>query len=991
MQKRPSRILGIKHREAAHLFLFLLMALTLSAHAQLGPGDGWTSHTTLGRNIFDPAKSLLANAGFEHAQGNLPAGWSVSYRDGAEGQVELVRDVARSGKHALKITKTNARGFILVSKPYRFKGEPIPLALNGFYRVTDADPLRTISDLRIEVDDTLRWEHPTMDFGYNEPGTLLTTAEGWERRTAVYKRAPNGDQVRIHIIAAGNPHTVWWDDLCLENYQAFASRFWDYSAPQPVDYGGAVAPESSLETLKRSGEVRNAKLVRGETGLPHIAFRGGKHPVSLLTTLTFEEGQHGGRQFSEAGVNLQSIILPEESFLQGKGQMDCSVAIDTIKTAIRAAPDAGISLTLQLNPYRGFLDDFPEDAWINHAGEKAYGHSIHVRGFGENPEPDRYFHWPSYFSENFRDAMRAALSNLISELEAEGLMKNVVGFHVAGGHDGQFSLVQLDYSPPAKRAFAQWLRKKYGSDRALAEAWGDTQASFAGLELPQLPQTDGLFYDPSKHRAFVDFYTFSKQSVHHNLEVYADHLRKLAGKEIFTIRWCQEALSGTALGALDLNPFTYGDAIDAICAQPSYSRRLAGVPYSYHQPFKSYTHNGRTYISEMDSRTYASNNGLFRRSAFGPGYISRAEDFPAFQATTRKILGKSLAELQGYWWFDIGGGMFNDRQILEDIATIERQHREMLDLPMVKKADVVLVQDEASLFWTTMPNRQYVRLPYMANNNVPRSVGLSGVPFDIILMEDLIRDFDAFDDYKVYVFINASRVTPQRQQVFDRLKGNNRKLVWMHAAGYVRDSGLSLDGIEGLTGFAVELESGVPGLSITAKPTDHPYSQGLSPEQSPGHTISYRITLDHPGEAGYWGGYWTPEQFAIHDTPGMTVLGRYTSNNNPAIAVRDFGDWQSIYIGQAGALSPELLHNIAAAADAYIATTPGIEVSINSHFACIHAVRPGRYTIRLPRIADVINLKTGEKIASATDRVELETDAKSVYWLRLDDPVQPRP
>ncbi|MEM6391570.1 MAG: hypothetical protein AAF797_02225 [Planctomycetota bacterium] len=88
-------------------------------------------------------------------------------------------------------------------------------------------------------------------------------------------------------------------------------------------------------------------------------------------------------------------------------------------------------------------------------------------------------------------------------------------------------------------------------------------------------------------------------------------------------------------------------------------------------------------------------------------------------------------------------------------------------------------------------------------------------------------------------------------------------------------------------------------------------------------------------------------------------------------------------------LSPELLHNLATYAGAHVATTPGIKVSINGHFASIHAVQPDRYTSRLPRTAGVVNLKTGRAIASGTDRVELEADAKSVYWLRLNDPALP--
>ena len=65
------------------------------------------------------------------------------------------------------------------------------------------------------------------------------------------------------------------------------------------------------------------------------------------------------------------------------------------------------------------------------------------------------------------------------------------------------------------------------------------------------------------------------------------------------------------------------------------------------------------------------------------------------------------------------------------------------------------------------------------------------------------------------------------------------------------------------------------------------------------------------------------------------------------------------------------------------ADRPGLEVDTDGAFMSVHCLKPGRWTVRLPFAADVVNLKSGQAERTDGDALMLELDAGTTCWFRL--------
>lgn len=108
------------------------------------------------------------------------------------------------------------------------------------------------------------------------------------------------------------------------------------------------------------------------------------------------------------------------------------------------------------------------------------------------------------------------------------------------------------------------------------------------------------------------------------------------------------------------------------------------------------------------------------------------------------------------------------------------------------------------------------------------------------------------------------------------------------------------------------------------------------------------------------------------DDSDADVLGRFVTNDRAAYAVKDFGDWKSIYIG-AKVMNPCILRTIAKSAGVHIYVENDDIVYTNKHLMAIHAVVEEKKTISLPRkCKKIIDAYTDEAIAADCDLFELQ-------------------
>ena len=169
---------------------------------------------------------------------------------------------------------------------------------------------------------------------------------------------------------------------------------------------------------------------------------------------------------ADSGVDLQFVIIhfgndSKKQHFWTKNGFDVQGAVKKIRSAMRCSPGAKFLLTLTINPYREFIENFPEEVWSLYDGTPVYGTFIHAPATISKKKSPRHFYWVSMFSEVWRNAVKQNIAELIKELKKSGLSKKIVGVHFTGFHDNQFSTRHVDFSKPAKTAFRKYLKNKY--------------------------------------------------------------------------------------------------------------------------------------------------------------------------------------------------------------------------------------------------------------------------------------------------------------------------------------------------------------------------------------------------------------------------------------------------------------------------------------------------------------------------------------------------
>ncbi len=160
------------------------------------------------------------------------------------------------------------------------------------------------------------------------------------------------------------------------------------------------------------------------------------------------------------------------------------------------------------------------------------------------------------------------------------------------------------------------------------------------------------------------------------------------------------------------------------------------------------------------------------------------------------------------WWFDWNN--FDSPEIMRLIEKLNAIARRSLDADRQSVAEVAAVVDEKSLHAIEMgwslcrPLIQEQRLPF----------GRIGAPADWLLMDDL----DIAPAYKMYVFLNAFRVTPSHKKALQRLYSRGaRAIVWVYARGIL---GAGIDGKDSfeVTGMQLKLLFDRSSLNVEIGP-----------------------------------------------------------------------------------------------------------------------------------------------------------------------------
>ncbi|MBT3379606.1 MAG: hypothetical protein HN742_18840 [Lentisphaerae bacterium] len=930
--------------------------------------------------------SLLPNGGFEAHHKEL-TGWSVNPCRDATGVASIDDTTARTGRRSLRLTKTNGLGYLDIRSTHPVVIPPgrKTWTYAVHFRADDA-PVSSALYLRFEDEKgNLIGDDTGLNraAGWQSQSLLRNTPPGkWDKRLIMRRQSKEEQRLYVHIILYGNPCTVWIDDV------TFPSPEWKPAATGPTmtqprhtrsEALAVLAQRPDARAIVRKGARNSELIVDGKPAAPVLHL--GVSPLHADFHLFETQGNVPLQVLNIFLDSRKGTYIPNRPNWPGEapvwrvgGETDFTTPMALVEGFARRAPNSYLILGFQVSWPEDYVTRNPETVWLDKDGRKGCGAATHFLGFKEElPRGTRW--WPSPYSRKARQDAADVIRAFVRELKTTPYIKMVAGTFISGGHDGQFYIGWPDYSEPGVLGWREWLRRRYGSDEALAKAWRTPGATLANAQVPlsdsEAPPPPGgtlMFHDPRSRTPHSDYDEFMNQSIWEIEDYFAGVVKDEIGKDIIGLTW---HMGGGWKG--DFRAFLGSRALDAFISQPFYEFRYPGHSGGINCPYESIALHGKLAIKEMDTRSWLRgiSNELITMRIGTP--LSRDH----FQAMNRKETGQMIARGQGYWYYDISGSTYRHPAAMEEIRTTKGVAEHVAANPRPFRPDVALVYHTPSFFCRRKTLYGLYNVATYAMKWQHMTLNTAGVPTHGYFLRDLMQQPELCR-YKVYVFVNAFYLTEAERTFIGTLKQNGNVLLWHYAPGYVSPAGVSPDTISELIGMGVQTTPALTAQPTVVGPSGDPLARDLPPLQGMGDVFRSFFTLASTPLA-----HIDAQRFWVEDDDA-TVLARYASDNKVAIAVKRHPDWTSVYVASVAGIGAQLFHNVAREADAYVVTEPGPEVHMNGSFISLHGVRGGEIRLRLPRKCDVSDAFTGRIIARGAPETTLSLPAQATRWLLLE-------
>ncbi len=926
--------------------------------------------------------STLPDGNFEASEGKSLVGWTVEFKDGAEGEYKVDSSMAYQGEQSLKLTKTNGKGYILLKStmPVTVSGKDFksPVTFRFFFKTADTSYNTLLLPRFINEAGHMQNDDPGINGGrgiMSQSRLRNTPPQAWTRRSIMYK--PRNQAVSFYpaILLYGNPATVWIDAV---QYPAVPFKVHE-SAPTRArpEYSIAEAcaviaekPEAKLQ-LKKEENGKLSMLLNGKPAVPVMHAPPGKnsdadfrfmHKLGKVKLHVLTLNTAGNLRYEPFAKPVTLDKINKEMIFR------------ELEKSLCHAPDAVFILNLSVLLPADFVTQNPEEAWLNAKGEKAYGNNVHVQEFGTFTDKE-FFYWPSQYSEKGWQKAEEILRDLLLDLKKKPYAKAIAGVFVSGGHDGQFMIPYDDYSKPALQAWRNFLRQRYSTDEALAKAWHKPGMTIETATIPRSLKGDkalqGQFLlDPAKYQANIDYREFKEARMWQNAGRFAKLFKEVFGKDKFAMTYCMG-------GGWKKNFKAFFDCgFDAFVPQASYYNRLPGLSGGVNMVDGTFLKHKTMVIAELDTRSWVrSIYNEVNNMALGVPFSKRH-----FQNLVMKEAGRQLAHGHGYWFYDISSNSFRHPAAMEVIRKTGAAAEKIVQ--QTAKDDFVpetaLVYHQKSIFYDAPFSVYTGNWASEILDSMAYGLRRSGVPMTAYFMEDLLNG-EEYKKHKIFVFMNAHMLTDkEREFINTKLKKEGRTLIWIHSTGMLNEQQLAPELTAELTGFKLKYNPVPRDYRVDKCEFKDELSRNLPMNMGAGDVRRRYIDTGNSPRSRY-----LLPCFDITDNDAL-LLGKF-GDGGGALGVKKFREWTSVFCAAPGGLDGELLYNLAKQAGAYTVTRPGLLCEVNSSFVSLHACVSGTYRINLPRKCAVVkDAMTGKVIGRNTSQAEIFLPTWKSQWLILE-------
>jgi len=629
--------------------------------------------------------------------------------------------------------------------------------------------------------------------------------------------------------------------------------------------------------------------------------------------------QHNIQLFAnKAGIKL----VQADIFLDHIWMPDGSINLDTAKMQVRGilevCPNAAVMLRLHVNAPRWWQKKNSEEG-IQYANidSTIKDYSIGFVSLLSNDvlNVQRF----SFASEKWKKEAGAMTAKFCKEFAKTTEGGSVFSIQVASGVYGEWHYFGFldndpDVSPSMTSYFRKWLKNKYKNIESLQQSWGNSSISFDNAQVPNTIERNTLsqnfFRDPVKERNVIDYFEAQHQVLAEAILHFSKTVKDNWPRPIVTGAFYGYFFSlftrDAAGGHLAIDTVLKSPYIDFLCGPQAYypQANLLGDPYHSRGLLTSLRLNEKLWIDEMDqeppllNKTDSNYQKSIRESI----------------AMVRRNVLYTFCQGMGLWFYDFGlqgiswedyipkpapwaltHGWWQQDEILEDLRKLKVLLEEKNKQSYQSDADVLMVFDTKSFFYTTSETKRNTIANVAVNWNLVNVFRNSYVP-DLIYLNDL--DKINLDQYKAVIFNNTFLLTStQKEFIKTKVAANNRTLIWFYAPGYTDGKSNDDKYISEITGINIEK-------------TDHTdtkisFGKNYFDIQQPPHEQIYGILPNYIYSDNK---PVVSPLFTINDAQAI-ILGKYSKSGKPAIAIKKNPTFTSLYVAMP-AYEPQLMGEV---------------------------------------------------------------------------------
>jgi hypothetical protein len=757
-----------------------------------------------------------------------------------------------------------------------------------------------------------------------------------------------------------------WEDYPREYVPPLTEDLIEYVASRPPATARIAPGPDGLPRLTVNGREAVLSTLRGRSAfprdsLPNATFR---EIGADIVFLDYNVGSYNPERGWIGPWNLNSL-----PFRPGPDAFNTNSLQASLWRILRVNPDANIVIYLHLDDYPDWPEDHPDQVVRNEQGQAVLSRS-HV--VGVEPVDDdcpRIRKTWSFFSEVFKEYCSDSLRAVIRHVEQSVPGRAVAGYYLGGGVDNQLYLWEfpkrdrdaalwIDYSPPARAAFREWLEQKYATIEALNRSWDASYGTFREIQPPpsvRMVGDDHFFYELPEERACVDFSAFMSEGRARFVDHLAGVCKEEASRDIIV-----GVSAGAHLGARSDNNanriLLQSPWIDFLLSQATYSQRFPPNVGGFNAILGSYPVNGKIFLADNDHPTYLSPGKHHGMAGYREGMTM--EDV---RSMWRRELGRLWSRNGSSHYHFLGHPwVYEDCPLKEELRTLIEMERGMKGFWRENSTNelAVIYQEEAKNYCNRFD------LSFLWTRVMWKELNASGVVYRDYELHDLLRG--RTPPHKVYLFVNLLKIDEAVREKLEELQRQGATLVFMQGVGYDATevdrrvaTGLDLSPVtfEEGGGGPVEEHELLRHVEHRGEPIPARFQQWDRVRQlDPGYLL-------HPiGSAA----------MRVVPDENTVVLARYAGYDDVAVAVRDHGEWTSCFIGAYG-LNRRLINNLARWSGLWVAAPPGHVVAANEKMFMIHPLESGEVTLDLARQVALKEVEPGRTYSVPAKRLHTLT------------------